>query len=109
MSKLASAISKAASSVKSSTASSGGTPMVFPYTITAQIAQYPWIYEFKRSWMFRYVVYSIILTQPLWWYLQKKTNNPEFVAAWEAKKRADHEKEKKAHMWIDIEGRNANK
>ncbi|CAG2163639.1 unnamed protein product [Oppiella nova] len=86
-----------------------GKPQVVPLTPMAGLSQMPFRWMFKTGWFFRYFVYANVICFPLWIYIQRKVNSPAAVAAWEAKKKADHHKEHEDHMWKDITGANANK
>lgn len=42
-----------------------GRPMKFPYTLSAKLAQFPFKYYFKNNWVFRYYIFSLALTFPV--------------------------------------------
>lgn len=42
-------------------------PMIYPYSTTAEMIHHPWVYNFKVSWMLRYMCYSALLMYPLLW------------------------------------------
>lgn len=100
-------------------------PMIYPYTYTGKLIQFPWTYHFKNSWLHRYILYSMIVCYPLFVFIHFKgkncprthlrfkfctivantfvlcnflVNSPEAKIAWETKKRLDFEKEHK-HEW----------
>jgi len=69
------------------------TPMVYPYTVTAQLIHFPYKYVFKNAWLYRYMFYCYIGTLPLWFYISYHVNSKEAKKAWNAKKALDFEKE----------------
>lgn len=48
-----------------------GRRMKYPYTYTAQIAQFPYKHYWKHSWLARYWVYGIIASFPLFYKIHK--------------------------------------
>lgn len=47
-------------------------PMIYPYTLTARLIQFPYKYYFNNSWMHRYLFYSFVLCYPLWIWIHFK-------------------------------------
>lgn len=47
-------------------------PMIFPYTLTAQVIQFDWVFFLKQCWWPRYWVYASIACYPLWIYIHHK-------------------------------------
>lgn len=63
-----------------------GTPMKYPYTLSAKIARFPYehfYFKAKRGWVIRYWTLSAIICLPLWYSLQKLSYSPENVKKWE--------------------------
>ncbi|KAF2880390.1 hypothetical protein ILUMI_25783, partial [Ignelater luminosus] len=51
---------------KAAAAESGGSrKMKFPYTLTAKIVQFPWLFYIKNNWVYRYYFISVILCLPI--------------------------------------------
>lgn len=48
------------------------TPMVYPYTRTAQWIQTDWVHLWKNAWMYRYMSYAWLTTVPLWLWIDSK-------------------------------------
>jgi len=74
----------------------GRTPrtMVFPYTMTARLAQFPFKWYWKNEWLMRYYAYAIVICIPVFFWIQKKSYAPANVALWKekARKEAEHAK-----------------
>lgn len=47
-------------------------PMKYPYTFTAKIVQFPYGYYFKYSWVYRYYLYGVIVSFPVFVYIHRK-------------------------------------
>ncbi|XP_023226734.1 uncharacterized protein LOC111627402 [Centruroides sculpturatus] len=62
-------------------------PMKYPYTFSAKLAQFPYMWHLKNQWWMRYLCYAFVASYPLFLYIHKKVNSPEAVAAWEEKQR----------------------
>lgn len=45
--------------------------MVFPYTFSAKIAQFPYKLHFKHHWMFPWFIGAIVVSIPLFYKIQK--------------------------------------
>ena len=54
--------------------------MKYPYTLTAQIRQFPFKYHFNNNWIYRYYTYAFFVTLPVFAYIHKVTHSP---ANWE--------------------------
>lgn len=42
------------------------TRMIYPYTMTARVINFPWAFEWQKNWHQRYLIYAFVLTYPLW-------------------------------------------
>lgn len=42
-----------------------GRPMKFPYTLSAKIAQFPYKFYFKNNWVFRYYIFALAVSLPV--------------------------------------------
>ncbi|XP_032664437.1 uncharacterized protein LOC116841042 [Odontomachus brunneus] len=60
-------------------------PMKYPYTFVAKMAQFPYKYYWTHSWMYRYMFYSLFITLPVFYKIQKLSYSPENVKIWEKK------------------------
>ena len=66
--------------------------MIYPYTVSARISQFPWRYAWHEAWHIRYMTASIFLVVlPLYWQIDKKLTSPENKAYWREKRRKDVE------------------
>ncbi|XP_044755254.1 uncharacterized protein LOC123314192 [Coccinella septempunctata] len=72
-------------------------PMKYPYTLAAQIMQFPYAFHLKNQWIWRYYVYAVIVCVPVFWKLNKMANSPGNVQKWKELKRL--EKEHLKHRW----------
>ncbi|KYN28418.1 PREDICTED: uncharacterized protein LOC108770428 [Trachymyrmex cornetzi] len=63
--------------------SQGIRRMKYPYTFTAKIAQFPYKYYWKHSWLYRYFLLSSLITVPIFYKIQKLSYAPENVAKWD--------------------------
>ncbi|XP_076667327.1 reduction of Rh1 isoform X2 [Andrena cerasifolii] len=61
-----------------------GRPMKYPYTLSAKIAQFPYAYYYKHSWVFKYWVLGCLVTAPIFYKIQKMSYSPENVEKWRA-------------------------
>lgn len=61
-----------------------GRPMKFPYTLSAQIAQFPFMhyYNHPRSWILKYWLLANVVCLPVFYSIQKLSYNPENVKKW---------------------------
>jgi len=57
--------------------------MAYPYTITAKVAHFPYKHYFMKNWMYRYVLYSAIITYPLFYKIRVMSYSPANVEKWE--------------------------
>ncbi|EZA54008.1 hypothetical protein DMN91_000991 [Ooceraea biroi] len=57
-------------------------PMKYPYTLTAKIAQFPFKYYWKHSWLFKYWLIGIVVVSPVFYKIQKLSYSPENVEKW---------------------------
>lgn len=66
--------------------------MVFPYTTSAKLSQFPYRYYWHECWHLRFITYGVVfLLVPLYWKIDKKLTSPENKAYWREKRKADHE------------------
>ncbi|KAL3267819.1 hypothetical protein HHI36_006952 [Cryptolaemus montrouzieri] len=72
-------------------------PMKFPYTFTAKIAQFPLMFHLKRQWLWRYYLYGVIASIPVFWKIHKMANSPSNIQKW--KEMAEEERYHAAHKW----------
>ncbi|XP_050302624.1 uncharacterized protein LOC126740584 isoform X2 [Anthonomus grandis grandis] len=68
-----------------------GTPMKYPYTFTAKIVQFPYMYYYKNNWMAHYLPFGFIACLPIIWYIHKKMNSKENKEKWKEIHRKEHE------------------
>lgn len=80
---------KAQTAVKDS--KSVGVPMKFPYTFSAKIAHFPWMFYFNNNWIAKYYVIAILCSVPLFAYLSALSKSPENVKKWKELKKAELE------------------
>lgn len=59
-----------------------GRRMIYPYTLSAKIAQFPFRYYYDNVWLFKYFIFGIVASFPLFFYLGRKSYSPENVAEW---------------------------
>ncbi|XP_046750734.1 uncharacterized protein LOC124413957 [Diprion similis] len=64
-------------------------PMKFPYTFTAQIAQFPYKFYWKYSWQFRFYAYAVVASLPIFYQIHKLSNSPENKAAYAEMRRKE--------------------
>lgn len=48
--------------------------MVFPYTFTAKVIQFPYKLHFKQHWMYPWFVGAIFVMSPIFYQIQKAGN-----------------------------------
>ncbi|XP_034176918.1 reduction of Rh1 [Osmia lignaria lignaria] len=62
-----------------------GKPMRYPYTLSAQIAHFPFnhYYNHKRGWILKYWMWTAVGLMPVWYFFQKLTFQPENVKKWD--------------------------
>jgi len=48
--------------------------MIFPYTFSAKIAQFPFKLHFKHHWMFPWFLGATVVVSPLFYQIQKAGN-----------------------------------
>ncbi|XP_017786108.1 PREDICTED: uncharacterized protein LOC108569170 [Nicrophorus vespilloides] len=59
-------------------------PMKFPYTFSAKIAQFPWVYYAKNNWIYRYYFISLICCLPIFSKISKLSNSEGNKKKWQA-------------------------
>ncbi|CAH0556058.1 unnamed protein product [Brassicogethes aeneus] len=75
----------------------GQRPMKFPYTFTAKIVQMPWKFHYDTNWYYKYYVFGVIGSIPVFAYLMKLSYSPENVKKWKEIKAKEHEEY--LHKW----------
>ncbi|XP_050538314.1 uncharacterized protein LOC126903849 [Daktulosphaira vitifoliae] len=71
--------------------------MVFPYTFTAKIVQFPHKLHFKHHWMYPWFIGAAILSMPLFYKIQQAANCEANIKIWAEKRRREEEHHK--HKW----------
>ena len=71
--------------------------MIFPYTFTAKVVQFPFKLHFKNHWMFPWFLGAAVLVSPLFYQIQKFATCEANVKIWAEKRRLDEEHHK--HKW----------
>ncbi|XP_025416399.1 uncharacterized protein LOC112687728 [Sipha flava] len=71
--------------------------MIFPYTFTAKVVQFPFKLHFKHHWMFPWLIGSAVLVAPVFYQLQKFANNEANIKMWADKRRKEEEHHR--HKW----------
>lgn len=64
--------------------------MLYPYTISAKIAQFPYKLYWNNSWVFKFSVIGAIISIPFFYKMQKLSFSPQNVAKYEEIKKKDH-------------------
>jgi len=75
------------------TSSGAGRQMKYPYTLTAQIRQFPFKYYYNNQIYFRYWLYGIAISFPIFVWIGSKVNSPANVKKFadaKAKEEAEH-------------------
>ncbi|KAJ6637444.1 hypothetical protein Bhyg_10174 [Pseudolycoriella hygida] len=68
-----------------------GRPMKFPYTFSAKIAQFPLKFYVNNQWMWKFYIFGIVCTIPVFYKIHKLANSPANVAKWAESKRKEAE------------------
>lgn len=71
--------------------------MIFPYTFTSKILQFPFKLHYKNHWMFPWFIRATILVSPIFYFIQKAANSETNVKLWAEKRRKEEENYK--HKW----------
>ncbi|XP_050544212.1 uncharacterized protein LOC126907155 isoform X2 [Daktulosphaira vitifoliae] len=71
--------------------------MVFPYTFTAKIVQFPHKLHFQHHWMYPWFIGAAILSMPLFYKIQQAANCEANIKIWAEKRRLEEEHHK--HKW----------
>ncbi|KAG5887017.1 hypothetical protein JTB14_018395 [Gonioctena quinquepunctata] len=66
-------------------------PMKYPYTFSAKIAQFPYRYYYDNSWTYRYYIFALAASMPVFMYISKLANSSENKAKWAEIRRKDEE------------------
>jgi len=67
--------------------------MKYPYTLGAQVRQFPYRFYWNNSWIFKYWCISTVLCTPIFFWIQSKARTPENIKKWKeirAKEAAEH-------------------
>ncbi|KAK9889576.1 hypothetical protein WA026_006948 [Henosepilachna vigintioctopunctata] len=72
-------------------------PMKFPYTYCAKIRQFPIMHYYNNNWIWKYYVYGVIASLPIFWKIHRSVNSPQNKAKWKEIRRK--EREHLAHRW----------
>ncbi|BES88853.1 Hypothetical protein NTJ_01660 [Nesidiocoris tenuis] len=59
-----------------------GRQMLYPYTFTAKIAQFPYRFHWEKSWYFKYFLLGSLVSWPLFVIIGRKSNTPANVEEW---------------------------
>merc|ERR1712168_1145441 len=62
-----------------------GRAMKYPYTLGAKIAQFPFGYYVKNQWVFKYYLFGIAASIPIFKAFQDAAMSPANVEAWNKK------------------------
>nr|CAD7413094.1 unnamed protein product [Timema cristinae] len=68
-----------------------GRPMKFPYTFTAKLVQFPLKFYIQNNWIWRYYIFGIAGSLPVFYYISKLSNSPENKAKWAEIRRKEAE------------------
>jgi len=71
--------------------------MIFPYTFTSKVVQFPFKLHYKNHWMFPWFIRATILVSPIFYFIQKAANSEANVKLWAEKRRKEEEHYK--HKW----------
>ncbi|BET01741.1 Hypothetical protein NTJ_14557 [Nesidiocoris tenuis] len=66
-----------------------GRPMRYPYTLTAKLAQFPFKYHYNNVWLFKYWLFGIAVSLPLFVKIGRASFAPANVKTWEEIRRRD--------------------
>ncbi|XP_028128302.1 uncharacterized protein LOC114324628 [Diabrotica virgifera virgifera] len=69
-------------------------PMKFPYTFTAKLVQFPYKHYFKHNWIYRYYVFGVIASLPIFMYLSRLAHSPGNVEQWKEIRRKEEEEQR---------------
>ncbi|KAK2583061.1 hypothetical protein KPH14_009094 [Odynerus spinipes] len=65
--------------------------MKYPYTLTAQIMQFPYKHYWNHSWLFKYWIIGSIFVAPIFWKIQKLSYSEENQRIWNEKRKMEFE------------------
>jgi len=68
-------------------ASSMGRVMKFPYTFSAQVAQFPLKFYMNNNWMWKYYAIALGVCIPIFYKIGKASNTPENKRVWDENRR----------------------
>jgi len=63
--------------------------MKYPYTLAAKVRQFPWKFHFNNNWIFRYYIFGVMASTPLFMWFHKQANSPANKAKYEEFKRKE--------------------
>lgn len=76
--------------------------MVYPYTTSAKMSQFPYRFLWHEAGLFRFWIYAtVFLAVPIYWKIDKKLTGPENKALWKHKREHDleHHRKELEKMW----------
>jgi len=70
-----------------------GSPktMKYPYTLGAQIAQFPYKFYWDNNWNFKYYIIAVIASFPVFYKINGLANSPGNVEKWAEIRRKEKE------------------
>lgn len=68
-----------------------GRAMVYPYTLSAKFAQFPYKFYFTNNWVWKYWAVGVLLSIPVFAKIQALSYSPENVKKYEETKRLERE------------------
>ncbi|CAI6364140.1 unnamed protein product [Macrosiphum euphorbiae] len=71
--------------------------MIFPYTFTSKVVQFPFKLHLNKHWMFPWFIGATVIVSPIFYLLQKAANSEANVKLWAEKRRKEEEHYK--HKW----------
>ncbi|XP_022694623.1 uncharacterized protein LOC111263624 [Varroa jacobsoni] len=71
---------------QASTSSGNSRRMVYPYTWTAKISQFPYKFHYDNIWFFRYFILGYLASVYVYWRIQRLACSPASYKAWMARR-----------------------
>lgn len=71
--------------------------MIFPYTFTSKVVQFPFKLYFNNHWMFPWFIGATVISLPVIYQIHKAANSETNVKLWAEKRRKENEEHK--HKW----------
>lgn len=74
--------------------------VIYPYTLGAKIALFPYKFYWNNSWPFKFSIYGFLLSFPVFYKIQKLATSPVNVKRFESlhKKTLEEYKEHQLHL-----------